>query len=634
MPAKQRIPIKRYTSIPSLQSRLSDHPEAIMLTRPSLLIGHTTARPTAITMTPYDVLHLQRMLGNRATVRALRAEKQHQTHNLNDTSTTENHRATTTDTLQTAPTALIQRIKYKEFVERNRNYTDILHKWLDQRCPGSTGQFTIEKQYLLSGFNEDELKAILSQFENRMMWDDFSPLVQEDQIEEYLSQSAAVGAFVSKICKERSITNNVQFLKDSEFQLTYTKIALQNNQHLSLKQEALTDYVARRIDLIDGFTHEGTIYVRTNILADEHILIHESIHFFGHAAFEKTFGHPMNEGMTELLAQEVSQEAGVTPKFFTYQREMALVDRIMRAAGIDKQTMITAYFTGDVEGIREAIVKTIGGQNTQVLADQHDVREAHSLLSAMLKPENDKQGATEWTNLQDENGQTALHHAVNDGNIKQVKTLLLQKVRPDLPDKHKCTPLLLACKQAKPKPEIVHLLIIAGANVGASDQNQSTPLHCVFAQNEPSISVLNQLLKAGADVNAIGHFERTPLHVGLEKGHGTIVIQLLGHANVFLEDANEETLLMIAARKKLSSTILTAIGKKHKTVSQNWLSIGSDVAVRIAPDEKANSTPLSKFSTAYLIKTTDAWYQIVYVGEGFSIAKCFIKKTEPVSIVG
>ncbi|XP_075219041.1 ankyrin repeat and SOCS box protein 16-like [Lycorma delicatula] len=99
---------------------------------------------------------------------------------------------------------------------------------------------------------------------------------------------------------------------------------------------------------------------------------------------------------------------------------------------------------------------------------------------------------------------TVLHYAVLSGNLATVNLLLKQGAAVNYPPGiNKPTPLDLAILRGD--PQLVEMLIVAGANVNSSSPIIGTPLHVVCADNEgPNrIELLRMLLTAGADPNLV-----------------------------------------------------------------------------------------------------------------------------------
>ena len=81
-------------------------------------------------------------------------------------------------------------------------------------------------------------------------------------------------------------------------------------------------------------------------------------------------------------------------------------------------------------------------------------------------------------------------------------------------------------------PEVIRLLLKAGADVNAKDEYGNTPLHAAAAVNE-NPEVISVLLKAGADVNAKAENGSTALDYARDNDglKGTEVIKELGEAS-------------------------------------------------------------------------------------------------------
>ncbi|XP_049793661.1 ankyrin repeat and SOCS box protein 14-like [Schistocerca nitens] len=98
---------------------------------------------------------------------------------------------------------------------------------------------------------------------------------------------------------------------------------------------------------------------------------------------------------------------------------------------------------------------------------------------------------------------TVLHYAVLSGNVATVNLLLKQGARASFPPEYqKPTPLDLAILRGD--PELVRILLEAGAEVNASSPIIGSPLHVACAENIPHREeLLRLLLKAGADPNLL-----------------------------------------------------------------------------------------------------------------------------------
>ncbi len=106
------------------------------------------------------------------------------------------------------------------------------------------------------------------------------------------------------------------------------------------------------------------------------------------------------------------------------------------------------------------------------------------------------------TMKQDRTGRTQLHYAASEGNI-----------------------------------DLVHSLIVDGADVNAQDNEGWSPLH--FAAQANSAECLAELLRAGANVDAKDKFGNTPLHEAVFSSRGAGQgIELLRNAGADATTAN------------------------------------------------------------------------------------------------
>lgn len=109
------------------------------------------------------------------------------------------------------------------------------------------------------------------------------------------------------------------------------------------------------------------------------------------------------------------------------------------------------------------------------------------------------------------------------------------------------TPLFLAA--AKKSPEIVKILLEAGANVNGTTSIRAMPLHNAAGQDSPEIVKI--LLEAGAHVNAATGLRATPLHNTAERtrGHCLEIAKILleAGADVNAQDHRGATPLHTAA---------------------------------------------------------------------------------------
>jgi len=152
-------------------------------------------------------------------------------------------------------------------------------------------------------------------------------------------------------------------------------------------------------------------------------------------------------------------------------------------------------------------------------------------------------------NARDEDAKTPLYWACQWQNYDVVKQLidrgakvnLLEAGRQELYSNY--DPLIMAAQ--KRKPEIVQLLLEAGADMEVRDEAGYTPLHLACAHNRPAIARL--LIEAGAKPATSNQFGEIPLHWACFYGCADTVRLLLSRgADPDIKDVNGRTALTIA----------------------------------------------------------------------------------------
>ena len=129
---------------------------------------------------------------------------------------------------------------------------------------------------------------------------------------------------------------------------------------------------------------------------------------------------------------------------------------------------------------------------------------------------------------------SALHAAVQTGNVEIVEFLLQHGAKPNIRDSQKRTPLMMMDEDAG--PEMLQLLISYGARVDLVDKQKNNVLHYLAAAEDTS-EVLRQLIISGANINAVNRQRKSALMAASENGNLTMVTLLLEYgADVHLRD--------------------------------------------------------------------------------------------------
>ena len=141
--------------------------------------------------------------------------------------------------------------------------------------------------------------------------------------------------------------------------------------------------------------------------------------------------------------------------------------------------------------------------------DLNDISDCSSDSDEEL-PSLPKSRRTGKTIKRNEKGETPLHVAAIDGNVKQVKKLLADKHPVNMRDYGGWTPLHEAANNGH--HEVVQLLLQAGANINDNEGEKTdgiTPLHDACSNGH--FDVIRVLLKNGAKVTLLTNYNETAL---------------------------------------------------------------------------------------------------------------------------
>ncbi|XP_059174814.1 ankyrin repeat and SOCS box protein 8-like [Physella acuta] len=166
-------------------------------------------------------------------------------------------------------------------------------------------------------------------------------------------------------------------------------------------------------------------------------------------------------------------------------------------------------------------------------------------------------------NQQNNDGESALHLAVNVESIPNAKALLEFKSEVNLKSKEGRTPLFY-CLQSR-NSQMLQLLIENDANVNCEDNNKDTPLLNLCSSSfSGQADLIEMLIKAGASVNHHNTEGYTPLMLAA-KNESLDVLKLLcdsgAEINVINEKKNETALSILLNMRHDKNLVIYLIEK-------------------------------------------------------------------------
>ncbi|MCG8340757.1 MAG: ankyrin repeat domain-containing protein, partial [Cytophagales bacterium] len=183
---------------------------------------------------------------------------------------------------------------------------------------------------------------------------------------------------------------------------------------------------------------------------------------------------------------------------------------------------------------------------------------------------------------QDQDGNTPLNKAIEEGNIDKAKALLEAGANPSLANDSspRKTPLHNAVEQGD--PTLVEELLDQGANVNKKDENGRTPLHDAVLKKDEE--VVNALLDGKADVTIKDNDGQSPIDLA----EGNIKDLLEAHDNSTNEvDKDGNTQLIKAVKEEDLAKVKELLDKGAKANLDDledrkplhWAAAGGNVAI-------------------------------------------------------
>jgi len=156
---------------------------------------------------------------------------------------------------------------------------------------------------------------------------------------------------------------------------------------------------------------------------------------------------------------------------------------------------------------------------------------------------------------------TALHVAVDVGNMEIAKYLLDMGAKINARDKERRTPLMSLDYNAK--PELARMLLDHRAKVNAFDTEGNTAL--MFAANYENAEVLRVLIDAGARINAQNKEGKTALMFAAENDYyDSVKVLLEAGADVSLRDKDGESALDLTDDEKIRDLLKSYNAKESQ----------------------------------------------------------------------
>lgn len=173
------------------------------------------------------------------------------------------------------------------------------------------------------------------------------------------------------------------------------------------------------------------------------------------------------------------------------------------------------------------------------------------------------------TNIQDDEGKTALHYAVDYNSLENVKLILKSSAKPNLQDKDGKTPLHYASSGEENYIEVINTLLEKGAKIDIQDKCGNTPLH--YAAIAGYTDIVKTLVEADVGRECIRLQNRdgdTPLHLGFYRiSDSAVEVILLENAkNLNIKNKLGLDPLLMSASFSHSDTLRSLLRKEGTNI--------------------------------------------------------------------
>jgi hypothetical protein len=164
----------------------------------------------------------------------------------------------------------------------------------------------------------------------------------------------------------------ITVLDEQTFNATYVSIFKERGQSTfgTIKGVDWACVALAQVDTVYGCHHNGSVYLRNNDaqLSD---CVHEVMHLLSwlrtKSAWLTAFGRLLEEAAAEVTSHIVCDAAGIPQRPEIYSAHVTILKMIMEHGGLSQLDLLKAYFNGDVEPVRTAILKVAGQTGLQIL---------------------------------------------------------------------------------------------------------------------------------------------------------------------------------------------------------------------------------------------------------------------------
>lgn len=202
--------------------------------------------------------------------------------------------------------------------------------------------------------------------------------------------------------------------------------------------------------------------------------------------------------------------------------------------------------------------------------------------------------AADDVNSRQPDGMTALHWAVQHGNLAWTKRLTKAGADVNATTQYGITPLAIACESGN--PALAEQLLGAGADPNARLPGKVTPL--MIAAKVGKADIVKTLLDSNADIDATQRNEQTALMWAAAAGHDHIVRQLL--------DAGADANAKVSAG---FTAVLFAARNGHADVVESFVNRGADVNAAMKPKRTSGRNP-RKGMTALMLAVESGHFEL------------------------